>query len=231
MKQGPRIALLAVALGAILTLILDYLENWYRYIGAKQKLSDDDAGKRPPNTNAKQGARDRDRMRFVTDYYAVSSRVFRIKHLVGSLTLLALTLVLGMLLCQTVLHSQEDDYLTSYYGEWCGGARPMSLSIKGKQTGEVHFGWGILPEIEPQGYCVVEFFLPEEAQFRCEEGNLLLTVRPRIVGGWFGSVNLPVEWIQAGGDSGHQMLLPCNPHNYLSNTVTLGKSKPFPSNH
>ena len=162
MRQGSRIALLAVAFGAILTLILDYLEDFYRYIGARQRLS----GQRPKpgrsNKDDNKDAKNDNQEQLKTDNSAVSRGVFFIKHLVGSVTLLTLVTVLAMLLFQMALHSQEGDYLSSYYGEWCGGDRLMSLSIKGTQSGEVHFAWGTTdPETDPQGWCDVEYFVAE----------------------------------------------------------------------
>lgn len=128
MKNGSRISLLAVACGAVFVLLIEYVEQWTGYLGAKQAI---------PGSVVKP---------YGFPYTVVSRRMFYLKHLLGVSTIIALIVVLALLLVRSVANAQVDDPLEPYIGKWCGsdskGHNWMHLSVEIEANKpKVQFRW------------------------------------------------------------------------------------------
>jgi len=128
MNKGPRILLLLIALGAVSTLLLEYVEQWTGYLGAKQAL---------PGSKVKP---------FGFPYIVVSKRAFHIKHLLAIGTIITLLIVLGCVLFQTAVYAQTSKEIEPYKGHWLGvdggGNNYMELRIEYESNEAlVWFNW------------------------------------------------------------------------------------------
>lgn len=100
LSKGSRIALLVVALGSVLVLLLDYLEYLMGYLAARQRIP---------------GAK---MTTFNYDGWKRGSLIA--KHVAGCISLLTLTAVLAVILLGTVVHAQSASDLKAFQGHWCG---------------------------------------------------------------------------------------------------------------
>jgi len=184
MRKGSRISLLMVALGSVTVLLFEYVEQWAGYLGAKQAL---------PGSKVKP---------YGFPYTEVSRRSFKIKHLLGVGTIIALIVVLGLLLIQTAVQAQTANDMRPYIGNWCGSDRDgnnyMHLTIEHESDRSiVRFNW---KERDPTE-CSIVHADTTSAEFRCENNELRIEAKR-------DNDNLNVRW-QRTGDEHEQSLVTC----------------------
>lgn len=188
MTKGDRVTLLVVALGSAAVLLVEYIEQWAGYMGAKQVL---------PGSKVKP---------YGFPYTAASRRAFYLKHLLGVATIVALIFALGAILIKATVHAQSEKDMKPYIGNWCGsnesGNNWMHLDIE-YEGGDpsVSFNW---KGKEPKA-CIIDSVEPNSAEFACEDNTLNITAMP-------GKDKLTIVWQKNSDPQNQQDLLTCNDH-------------------